>query len=64
MNPVTNIFQAIQSGTSRAIADGYFLFLSPLPTGIYIIDFKVVDHVAGPDSPAQTRGGQYTVIVK
>jgi hypothetical protein len=63
-NPVTDIFQGIQSGTSRAIADGYFLFLNPLPTGTYLVDFKVVDHVAGPDSPAQTREGQYTVIVK
>lgn len=63
-SPVTDIFQGIQSGTSRAIADGYFLFLPPLPEGTYLIDFKVVDHVAGPESPAQTREGQYTIFVK
>lgn len=63
-NPVTDIFQGIQAGTSRAIADGYFLFLAPLPRGTYLIDFKVVDHITGPESPAQTREGQYTVVVK
>jgi hypothetical protein len=63
-NPVTDIFQGIQAGTSRDIADGYFLFLAPLPRGTYLIDFKVVDHITGPESPAQTREGQYTVVVK
>jgi hypothetical protein len=63
-NPVTDIFQGIKSGTSRAIADGYFLFLPPLQEGTYLIGFKVIDHVGGPQSPAQTREGKYDVIVK
>lgn len=63
-NPVTNIFEGIESGTSRAITDGYFLFLSHLPEGKHQIGFKVVDQIGGPASPAQTREGNYTVFVK
>jgi hypothetical protein len=63
-NPITFLGE-IQSGTSRAIADGYFLFLRPLPEGRYLIEFQVADKVGGEEnSPITTRAGQYTVFVK
>lgn len=62
-NPITFLGE-IQSGTSKAIADGYFLFLHPLPEGRYLIEFKVLDQVAGPNTPITERTGQYTVFVK
>jgi hypothetical protein len=42
-NPVTSNFDFGAPGTSRALADGYFLFLSPLPEGRHLIEFKAVD---------------------
>ena len=63
-NPAKGIFDFGPPGTSRALADGYFLFLSPLPEGKHTIEFAAVDQVAGPASPKQTRAGNYTVFIK
>jgi hypothetical protein len=63
-NAVTGIFDFGPPGTSRGIADGYVLFLSPLPEGKHLIQFKAVDQLAGPASPKLTREGKYTVFVK
>jgi hypothetical protein len=51
-------------GTSRGIADGYSLFLAPLPIGQHVIEFKVVDHLSGPTSEPITRQGKFTVFIK
>jgi hypothetical protein len=63
-NPVTSIFDFGPPGTSRGIADGYSLFLSPLHVGKHLIEFKAVDQLAGPASPKLTREGKYTVFIK
>ena len=36
-------------GTSRGIADGYVLFLPPLPVGKHTIEFSVTDHLIVPE---------------
>lgn len=41
--PVTDLFSGIKSGTSRAIADGYFLLLELLPAGEHSLEFSVDD---------------------
>jgi hypothetical protein len=51
-------------GTSRGIADGYVLFLAPLPVGKHRIEFSVTDHLAGPTSELIKRDGTYTVFIK
>jgi hypothetical protein len=62
-NPVKEIFYFLKSGgTARAIADGYFLFLRPLPEGRYLIEFQANDKIGG--QAVTTRAGQYTVFVK
>jgi hypothetical protein len=60
-NPVTSIFDFGAPGTSRARADGYFMFLSPLPEGNHIIQFKAVDQLG---DAKVTREGIYTVLTK
>jgi hypothetical protein len=35
-----------------------------MPVGQHIIEFKVVDHLAGPISEPVIRQGKYTVFVK
>jgi hypothetical protein len=57
-NPTIGIFDFGLPGTSRALADGYFLFLSPLPEGKHTIEFAAVDQAAGPASPEQTGAGK------
>ena len=63
-NAVQGIFEFGPPGTSRGITNGYSLFLAPLPVGQHIIEFKVVDHLAGPTSEPVIREGKYTVFVK
>ena len=41
-NAVTGLFDFGPPGTSRGIADGYILFLAPLPEGKHLIEFKAV----------------------
>ena len=63
-NAVKNLFDFGPPGTSRGIADGYVLFLPPLPVGKHTIEFTVTDHLAGPTSELIKRDGVYTVFVK
>jgi hypothetical protein len=60
-NPVTSIFDFGPPGTSKARADGYFLFLSPLSEGRHQIEFKAVDQLGGGKI---TREGNYTVFIR
>jgi hypothetical protein len=59
--PVTDIFAGTKSGTSRAIADGYFLFLQPLSQGEHLIEFSVEDDISG---NKYAREGSYMVLVE
>jgi hypothetical protein len=59
-DPVTDIFQDVKSGTSRAIADGYFLLLPPLPPGDHLIEFLVDDTIGGLNF---AREGVYKISV-
>jgi hypothetical protein len=61
---VKGIFEFGPPGTSRGITNGYSLFLAPLSVGQHTIEFKVVDHLAGPTSEPVIREGKYTVFVK
>lgn len=63
-NAVKVLFDFGPLGTSRGIADGYVLFLPPLPVGNHTIEFTVTDHLAGPTSELIKRDGTYTVSVK
>jgi hypothetical protein len=63
-NAVQGLFDFGPAGTSRGIADGYVLFLSPLPVGKHTIEFSVTDHLAGPTSELIKRDGIYTVFIK
>jgi hypothetical protein len=60
-NPVTSIFDFGPPGTSKARADGYFLFLPPLSEGRHQIEFKAVDQLGGGKI---TREGNYTVFIR
>ena len=59
--PAVDLFENIGSGTSRAIADGYFIFVPPLPTGKHIIDFSVRDFFSGRNTD---RSGTYDLTVR
>jgi len=61
---VKGIFEFGPPGTSRGITNGYSLFLAPLSVVQHTIEFKVVDHLAGPTSEPVIREGKYTVFVK
>jgi hypothetical protein len=54
----------IKGGKSRALADGYFLFLSPLTPGQHNLVFNVQDRVTDISQPITTRQGNYTLSVK
>ena len=54
----------IKGGKSRALADGYFLFLSPLTPGQHNLVFNVQDRVTDISQPITTRQGNYTLFVK
>ena len=60
-NPITDLFAGIKSGTSRAIADGYFLFLQPLPKGEHLLEFSVEDDISG---NKYARKGSYRILVE
>lgn len=60
-DPVTDIFAGTKSGTSRAIADGYFLFLQPLSKGEHLLEFSVEDDISG---NKYAREGSYKVLVE
>jgi hypothetical protein len=59
--PVTDLFSDIKNGTSRAIADGYFLFLEPLSAGEHLLEFSVEDDISG---NKYAREGSYKVLVE
>ena len=59
--PVTDIYSGIESGTSRAIANGYFVFLRPLSQGEHIIEFSVEDLIQG---QKYAREGKYTISTR
>jgi hypothetical protein len=61
---VKGLFDFGPPGTSRGIADGYVLFVPPLPVGKHTIEFTVTDHLAGPTSELIKRDGTYIVSVK
>jgi hypothetical protein len=63
-NAVQGLFDFGPPGISRGIADGYVLFLAPLPVGKHTIEFSVTDHLAGSTSELIKRDGVYTVFVK
>jgi hypothetical protein len=54
----------ITSGKSRAAADGYFLFLPPLPVGEHTLSFNVQDRVTDISQPITTREGKFVLLVK
>lgn len=58
--PVTDLFSGIKSGTSRVIADGYFLFLQPLSPGEHLLEFSVEDDISG---NKYAREGSYRILV-
>ena len=60
-DPVTDLFAGTKSGTSRAIADGYFLFLQPLSKGEHLLEFSVEDDISG---NKYAREGSYKVLVE
>jgi hypothetical protein len=62
-NAVKGLFDFGPPGTSRGIADGYFIRAS-LPVGKHTIEFTVTDHLAGPTSELIKRDGTYIVSVK
>ncbi len=63
-NAVKGLFDFGPPGTSRGIADGYVLFMPPLPVGKHTIEFSVTDNLAGGPSELIKRDGTYNVIIK
>ena len=51
-------------GTFRGIADGYFLFLKPLPAGNHSIEFTAIDKFPGHITSEPKRGAIFTITVK
>lgn len=59
--PAVRLFDGIGTGTSRAIADGYSIFLQPLEEGSHVIDFKVSDIIGGQTTD---RTGRYDILIQ